>query len=163
MLVILPLLMYTQRMIYVIAILWLFTAGVGYYNAHFRWHLNNMVKWMDKQHLILEDHPDYKQEAFQLYNETIPQVKMWVQESEGFIIPIIVVQVFNTMLLFVTLVGGESYWMNVFAATGNAALFVSARVLRKRRYTAEGMCRGVQVLVNAVEIQKSDETLDEQS
>lgn len=151
------------NIVWVVGILWLGVLRIAFYNLAFRFFAQEMLSWMESQFSTIEDHPDYREEAFHLHNVIFPQVRGYVEESIGFGVPLFYIQAINTLLIILALYGGVSYILNVIAAFGNAAIIVSLLELRKRKYIIYGLCGAVGVIIEAISIQNryESETPDE--
>lgn len=116
-----------------------------------------MINWLEEQHPIIEDRDDYKDEADTLYNVNLPLARLYLQQSMNLILPIVLVQALNTALVLVSLLGSVPELLQIGVAFGNAAMFFIPKTLYKWRYEVEGMCRGTQVVTDAIRIQEEHE------
>lgn len=147
-------------MIWIVFVLVWVVVLCSYYNSHFRWRVGNMAKWLQEQHPLIEKEPDYEEEANRVINTDLPQLKLWLNQSVNFMLYMVVVQAINIIIFFMLLVKDSSEELNTSAAIGNAAVIVFVRMLRQRRYQAEGMCQGAQAILEAIDIQKNNNEIE---
>ncbi len=136
---------------------WIVVAVIGFYNSFFRIRLSRMINWLEKQHPIIEERDDYKEEADTLYNINLPLARLYFQQSMNLVLPILLVQALNSVLVIVSLTGSVPELLQIGVAFGNAAILFIPKTLYKWRYEVEGMCRGTQVVTDAIRIQEEHE------
>ena len=119
--------------------------------------MSNMIHWLEDQYKVIEKHDDYHEESYNLYNRDIPLARLFFMESLQYVTIILIVQGINSIMVVASIGADLPYILYVVASFGNAAVMLLPRKLYKRRYMVEGMCRGVQVLVDAINIQNDNE------
>lgn len=142
---------------WVAASLWLFVFWVQLNNTKLRIYAQAVGPWLEHRASMIDDHPDYHDEAQIVYTQYIPVVRNYFDESAGFIFPLVIIQAINIAILFADLVGGSSYILNGVASIGNAAVIVSYFEIRRRLYAIDGLVAGVSVILSAITIQRAED------
>jgi len=148
-------------MFWIAAGLFLLTALASFHNAGFHYTLSNMIKWLEEQYTLLEKDNNYFQEAYELHNEHIPLLNQWLEESAGYGATIFVIQLANVVLLFTTMLGWHIFLLNLIVAIGMSGLCIGMWTTYRRRWIAEGICRGTYVNVEAMNIQATENSVDD--
>lgn len=146
-----------SEIFWVATILWVVVHFASIQTASFRLRVGDMVKWLENQYPIIEEYPDFHEDAYLLHNNFIPQVKLWIMESVGYARVLLFIQGINTCLIFISMFEVRSYILYGVAAFANAAVIVSARELHRRRYIVEGICQGTKIILDAIGIQQETE------
>jgi len=133
------------------AIIWAFLTFVSVYVYQHERLLTRMIAWLRKQHGLLEDHPAYSKEAYEIYNVYIPGMQQWLFEDQKFQSSILLAQGFNVWLATQFLFGTASFVLIVAVAVAVAIVGVGWKLIQNRRYTAEGTCQTVQASVETLQ------------
>lgn len=145
-------------MFYIALGFFIFGAVVNYYNAWVRHRFDGMDSWLREQHLIIEMHDEYREEANNLWNDHIPQLQKWHDDCAKLKPILTFVQLLNTgLVFFVVLFDTVGPVLSLLAPLANAAIAVAFMELRKRRFTMEGICHGTLALIEAIKIQEERE------
>ena len=130
-------------------------ALISYANARHRLEFLAMLKWLQEQHKILDQEPDFKTESNSIIDEYMPTIQGWFNFSATFgFWGILFAQGFLYMGVVSWIFSIETYYYNTFVAAAQSAVFVYLYNLYQQYHTARGMCEGVDANVKASIIMK---------
>lgn len=144
--------------------MWFFIAAGAMWNNIFRRYVIGVHKWLVDDVLVkLRANEDWHEEAEELFDTVMPNIDEHVNESFGFILPLMIVLGVNSGMIIASFTGEIPTFLNFMMATGNAACAVGFIVLRQRYYDIAGTVEGYKTLLVAEDIyeeHKDDDTLE---
>ena len=144
-------------------LLFFFVLLVGFYAAQQLIVYDRMWKWLYKQYEILNANEDYQREADEIINSDLPTIEQFSSQNMFIVTPILAItQILNAILIFSTLVLlTTSAELNLAIALFNALSGMAFTVMRRRRYKAEGICRGTKIIVESLDYYKQMQKITE--
>jgi hypothetical protein len=143
--------------LWIIITLFFLNIGASIYNGYWRSRAYKMLRWLNNQRKIIENHEDYTEDKDRLEQSIIPTVVRWVDHSYYYIFLVTITQLVNLASVLAEQLIGQSYILNIGAAVLNPLVILIAFAFRKRLYITEGYCRGIQIITNAIYIQGEKE------
>lgn len=112
-----------------------------------------VYKWLHGDVLEkLRANEDWQDEAAELWETVIPNLDERVNESFGFLLPLMIVLGVNSGMILASFTGAIPTFLIFLMATGNAACAVGCNVLRTRYFEIAGVVEGYKTLLKAEEI-----------
>lgn len=134
--------------------LWLFLAAGMMWNNIYRRYTIGVYKWLAQTVLPqLRSNEEWSKEADELEFDVIIDINEFINESFGFLIPLVIVLGINSALVLSAF--GSVYtaeWLNVAMAVCNAGCAVGFLELRKRYYWARAQVIAYRAVLNAKDI-----------
>ena len=144
-------------------LLFFFVLFVGIYASQQLVKYQHMWEWLHKQYEILNSNEDYQEEANNVIHKDMPIIERFCQQNMLIITPILLVaQVLNAILIFMTLVMLETPTvLSISIVSFNALSGMCLTLMRRRWYQAEGICHGTKALVESLDYYKDMQKITE--
>lgn len=124
-------------------LVWIFFFLAAVYVKQHSVSLMRMRGWLKEQHGLLEQDDLFTTEAHTIYNIYLPQIEDWIANDHPILVSTYIAQAIVGVYLFGVLTQQDLSVASLVLSVVIASTLVSLRVIRARRYAAEGICQQV--------------------